>query len=292
MYSSFTFSHSLKAKPIIGVEVRVVWDEFKFYNGGAGGTYAAYTIGSNRRGPGGYFGDQMTNTRGQFLFSLWDGDRKVKNKGETVIKKSSRLTWPLDMDRCKRNCQDCGMSHLGGVKKAGYSTGTQCKIQYPHYTGGNGYTIKLTRTEERRTINTADYGGMPKSHEDFGETDRNVTGSSWKVEAINDNGEKFQVGEMLFEEATAVVRLGSFDEMLGCRKCDDIYHRDTRYGPKITYEDGTVETPISVRASAKSTSTCKMYRISGSKADSSIVFESGPDTENAWTELGKSLPVW
>ena len=119
MYSSFTFSHSLKEKPIIAIEVRVVWDKFVFY-GGAGGTYAAYTIKSNNNGPGGYFGDQMTTKRGQFLFSLWDGDRKLKtSNGMAEIKKSSKLTWPLNLDRCKRNCQDCGMSHLGDVKKAG-----------------------------------------------------------------------------------------------------------------------------------------------------------------------------
>ena len=115
MYSSFTFPHSLKTKPIIAVEVRVVWDKFIFY-GGAGGTYAAYTIGTANGGPGGYFGDQMTPSRGQFLFSLWDGDRKLWAK---EVKKSDKLTWPLNMDRCKRNCQDCGVSHLKDVKKAG-----------------------------------------------------------------------------------------------------------------------------------------------------------------------------
>ena len=25
-------------------------------------------------------------------------------------------------------------------------------------------------------------------------------------------------------------RLGTFDEMLGCTKCDAVYHKDTRYG--------------------------------------------------------------
>ena len=296
MYTSFTFSRSLKVEPIIGVEVRVVWNKFVFFNDGKGGTYAAYTIGSNNKGPGGYFGDQMTNKRGQFLFSLWDGDRKEKSKkstyGKQKIKKSSRLAWPLNIDRCKRNCQDCGIPGMEGVKKEGLSTGTQCKIQYPKYTDGHGYTIKLMRTEKRKTINTADYGGMPKAHEAIGETDREVTGSVWKMIAINyDNKQEFEVGEILLEGATALDRLKSFDEMLGCRKCEDVYHKDTRYGPKITYEDGTEETPKSVSGLTKK-GKCKEYSISGSKEDSSIIFESGPGTEKRWRKLGKKVTIW
>ena len=149
------------------------------------------------------------------------------------------------------------------------------------------------RTQKQITINTADHGGMPKSHEKLGEVDRDVTGSSWKVVAINyDTKEEYEVGEMLLEGATALNRLGSFDEMLGCRKCQDVYHKDTRYGPKITYEDGSEETPLSISGSTKSSSICKEYRISGSKEESSVVFESGPGTENRWEELGKKQKIW
>lgn len=30
--------------------------------------------------------------------------------------------------------------------------------------------------------------------------------------------------------------LKMFDEMLGCNKCDDVYHRNTRLGPFLLYE--------------------------------------------------------
>ena len=302
MYIYFKFSHSLKNKPIIAIETSVVWNKFEFHTGGSdasGGTFAAYQISSNNGGPGGYFGDQMRpKFKGTFRFSLWDGDRKVRVNGKSEIKKSSKLAWPLNMDRCKRNCQDCNMPHQKHLKKARYSTGTQCEIEYPKYTGGNGYTIKLMRIKEKMTINTADYGGMPKSHKmGLGENDREVTGSSWKMIAINfDTKKEYEVGEILLEGATSLVRLNSFDEMLYCkRRCVDrsIYHKDTRYGPKITYEDGTMETPISVKGrTARKSESCKVYRISGSKNSSSIVFESGPGTKNAWQENGKTLKIW
>ena len=64
---------------------------------------------------------------GQFIFSIWDGDRTFRDKdGDKQIKKSSKLAWPIDMKNCKRNCQDCGMAALKEIGKKGFTTGTKC----------------------------------------------------------------------------------------------------------------------------------------------------------------------
>ena len=39
---------------------------------------------------------------------------------------------------------------------------------------GDQFKITLHRTNKRMTINTKDYGGMPKAHASFGEVDRKV----------------------------------------------------------------------------------------------------------------------
>ena len=42
---------------------------------------------------------------------------------------------------------------------------------------GDRHTIKLERVSERETINTKDFGGFNKAHQDhFGEGDRDITG--------------------------------------------------------------------------------------------------------------------
>ena len=72
-----------------------------------------------------------TDFLGQFLFSFWDGDRfKGTGKDKEPIK-SSKLAWPIDLSKCKRNCQDCGIKHLQELKKLGLTTGSQCKVNYP-----------------------------------------------------------------------------------------------------------------------------------------------------------------
>ena len=68
---------------------------------------------------------------GQFIFSLWDGDRFVGSGSNKQPIKSSRLAWPIDLTNCKRNCQDCGIQHLKPLKELGLTTGTKCIVKYP-----------------------------------------------------------------------------------------------------------------------------------------------------------------
>jgi len=64
------------------------------------------------------------NSIGQFIFSFWDGDRFVGSGASKEPVKASQLAWPVDLGRCKRNCQDCSLKHLRSLKKKGLTTGT------------------------------------------------------------------------------------------------------------------------------------------------------------------------
>ena len=109
-------------------------------------------------------------------------------------------------------------------------------------------------------------------------------GSLWEVSAtvLNgiEQGKQISVGKIFFQsEEIGFHRLGTFDEMLGCNKCNAIYHKDTRSNLSVGSEDQTTRKPVEMHGSTKyDKSTCKAYHISGSKLDSSISFESGPLT--------------
>ena len=114
-------------------------------------------------------------------------------------------------------------------------------------------------------------------------------GSVWEVKVIvvkgESQGSEIPIGTIMFEsEEIGFYRLGTFDEMIGCNKCNAIYHKDTRYGPKIGRDDGSIREPTKMYGKTKyDQSSCKKYFISGSKEDLSISFESGPLTEGETT---------
>lgn len=68
---------------------------------------------------------------GQFIFSIWDEDRWSGSGENKKPKASKKLTWPLYMRNCRRNCQDCGMQHLKPWQQKGLTTGTKCIMSYP-----------------------------------------------------------------------------------------------------------------------------------------------------------------
>ena len=111
------------------------------------------------------------------------------------------------------------------------------------------------------------------------------SGSVWKVSVTikkgSGKGSIIPIGTLLFEsDEVGFYRLGTFDEMLGCNKCNAIYHKDTRYGPMVGADDNTTRTPVKMYGSTKYyASTCKQYHITGSKSKKSITFESGPLTQ-------------
>jgi len=281
------------------MSVEIQWDDLEFapYNKQKkGGVYAAYTL-AQKDGAKGYLGVQITGTdeRKKFLFSIWDGDRWEIHKGHKRPKPSSKLVWPMNMKICHRNCQDCALPDLRPWKKKGLTTGTQCYAKYPAMKKGDRFGITLEQTEKRLTINTKKFGGMPKGHAQFGEKDRNITGSVWSVNVeIVKTKEKIEVGKIMFEgDGRGMNHMGTFDEMIGCNGCNMIQHKDTRYGPIIYDDDGGTRTPIKMEGLTKQKNTiCKRYHISGSKSHRSISFEGGPLTSKSFHKDDKYHKIW
>jgi len=294
MYARMTFSPSVTAKPFTSFEVTVEWNDLQ-YNpksnpGQNGGVYIAYTTGI-RGGPGGYFGIQLTANEGQFLFSLWDEGRFIGSGHDKKPKIASYLSWPLDLKSCKRHCLDCALPDLRPWKAQGFTTGTKCNYPYKDMKVGDKFRITFTQRVSQGTINTADYGGMPKAHkEKLNEQDKIVRGGIWDVVAFDlQRHKEIKVGSMMVEgDGSGFNKLGTFDEMLGCTKCNAVYHKDTRYGPVL---DGARH-PMRMEGLSKAgSSTCKMYKITGNKADESITFEGGPLTRGELNPDGYT-PVW
>ena len=101
------------------------------------------------------------------------------------------------------------------------------------------------------------------------------------------------IGEMLLESPFPYMdRLGTFDEMLGCNKCNAIHHKDTRFGPIVGSEDGSLRFPKRIDGVTKSDeSTCQDYDITGWNGDLSIAFEGGPLVKNVFTHT-KYQKIW
>lgn len=295
MYGEFVFSPSLDKKPATDVSVSVIWEDIVQapWRSNAGGVYAAWTFGV-KDGPAGYMGAQIKPHSGQFIFSIWDGNRWNGRGHSKTPKASNQLVWPLDTTFCKRNCQDCALAELREWKRQGLTTGTKCLPLYPQMKTGGRFDIRLRRTRKRLTINTRDYGGMPAAHAKFGEKDREITGAEWVVEATDvQSGKTLKIGRLLFEGSGAgLKRLKMFDEMLGCNHCNDMYHRDTRYGPILADEDGAQRKPQAVKVRLMKGSSCKQYRATGKKEDGSVTFEGGPGAVANFPGDGTQHSLW
>lgn len=295
-YGSFDFRPSVEAKHFFNVSATIRIDEFEANpngggsRGGKGGLYVAYTLG-HHEGPGGYFGIQISHKGGQFLFSLWD-------KG--------KWTWPMS-ERCKRNCNDCGKNNRPEWWTPGSTTGTQCKRKSKPKIGDR-YEVRLEMIEQKVTVNTAEYlettaAGVAKNALGTITGDMDITGSVWKATAKNLDDrteEEFEFGKMLIQgEGKGMVRLGTFDEMLGCVGCNNIQHKDTRYGPTITdrNDDGTTSERELMgvagrsKASERTENVCSKVRLSGSAKDKSSSYEAGPFTETNVFD-GESKTLW
>lgn len=302
MYGEFEFDPPLKEKGSVDMSMSVIWEAWNSapWRGTKGGVYAAWvfkTVKNGVKGPGGYFGAQLKHKSG-FIFSVWDGNRFEGGGHHKKFIKSNQLVWPLSTKYCKRNCQDCGLADLRKFKQAGFTTGTKCTLEYLPMNKLGRFDLRIQRIAESMTINTANYGGMPKGHQMIGERDRTVTGSRWRVTATDaQTHEEIEVADLLFEGGAEISRITTFDEMLGCNKCNDAYHRDTRLGPFLHDKEGNnlvVRKPIWAKRSHSGPTSCKKYRATGSKADASITFEGGPGAEPNFDLEGshKSKPLW
>jgi len=298
MYGKMSFSPSLSKKPLTSMEVDVEWNDLRFNPISnpkkQGGVYISYTTGLEN-GVGGYLGVQINARGGQFLFSFWDNDRFSGSGHNLVPKKASQLVWPVDHTLCKRNCQDCGLPSLEKFIKTGLTTGTQCIFQSKDIKVGDKFKVVLKQIKKVATIHTTFHGGMSKALKEAGERNRVIRGGLWEVKIQDIKRKKWiSVGTMIMEgDGSGMDRLGTFDEMIGCRKCNAVHHKDTRYGPKITAADRSIRYPTKMEGKTRSAdSTCKNYSIKGSKADMSISFESGPFVKDIFPYNGRYQPVW
>jgi len=284
MYTEYDFDPPMSTKGSIDISMSVIWEDWTSapWRGNKGGVYAAWpfkTVKNGKKGPMGYFGAQLKGKSG-LIFSVWDGNRFEGDGHDKKFLKSDQLVWPLSSQHCKRNCQDCGLADLRKFKDAGFTTGTKCWVDYLPMNNQGRFDLRIQRINASHTINTAQYGGMPQGHNMVGETDRTVTGSRWRVTATNaQTNEEIEVADLLFEGGEEINRITTFDEMLGCNKCNDQYHRNTRLGPFLHDAGGTVRKPISATRKIHGPTTCKKYRATGSKTDSSVIFEGGPGVE-------------
>jgi len=279
MYADFTWSPSLDEEPTTNVSMSVLWQDFVRapWRSDRGGVYAAWVFktGTGSQAPAGYFGAQIKRDSG-FIFSVWDGNRK-EGGGHGVPVPSDKLAWPLDTTHCERNCQDCGLEALRPLKERGLTTGTKCWVSHPGMSSLGRFDLRMERLEETYTINTGNYGGMGEGHNEIGEYDRDVTGSVWRVLAADaQTGMIIEVGRLLFEGGPSIVRLTTFDEMLGCNKCNDQYHMDTRYGPFLHDRLESTQAPIQCSVTAVSGSSCRLLKSAGNASASSVTFEGGP----------------
>jgi len=154
---------------------------------------------------------------------------------------------------------------------------------------GGRLTLRMYMTKEETTVNTKDYGGMPKSHGKFGEYDKIITGSEWEVSVTDAQGTKHLIGRLLFQGMKGgLIHIDTFNEMLGCNKCNDQYHRNVRYGPFIN-DGGSIRKPLTATARYRTDSSCKKTRITGNKADYSTTFEGGPGVPRF---TSKTVRLW
>jgi hypothetical protein len=140
------------------------------------------------------------------LFSLWDaGDYGNANwlPALPLIGETDAVANPGTAS-CKRNCNDCAV-HQGSVADDG-STGTQCKVYIPAYSGQH-LRVRMRRVGVAQTM--VAYG-------------QSWLGDTWEV-SIQDvgTGELWLVGRQLLAGVSEGIRsISAFHELIGCTPCD------------------------------------------------------------------------
>lgn len=125
------------------------------------------------------------------------------------------------------------------------------------------------------------------------------TGGIWcvkvKIKKGADAGQTITVGCIMIEsDGRGMNRLGTFDEMLGCVKCNAIQHKNTRIGLRVLSPDKSIRRPTEIKGATRaSQSTCKRYRVAANRRNGRrISFESGPLTDNIFPEVDTKTVIW
>jgi len=286
MYHSFEFSPSFSGATDVSGDV--VWDDLEGLRAhGSNGLFNAWTIGFvGNSMPSGYMGPQATGAGDpnveQVLFSLWDGG----TFGNPDWKPALPLLPECDAEAnpgqacCKRNCQDCAV-HVGPVADDG-STGTQCRVYIPAYTGQRLRTRVHRVTQATRM---SAYG-------------RDWVGDEYEV-SIQDvtTGQSWIVGRQLIAGGLGgLSRIGAFYEHIGCTACDAFTAKATRAGPWVAEPNGVrLMSARSRNVRARPEFTCHKHVV-GSDAVGTSFFQSGPTVPDAagdgtWDRLLYTCPV-
>ena len=198
-------------------------------------------------GPGGYFGAQIkgkTTNEDMLLFSIWD------------TKDGNYMVWPTH-ENCKRNCNDCGAAHSGGM-------GVKCNFDIA-MDEGDRYTMRIHRTDEQGT-----YTAEAETY----------TGPVWQVTAVTEGGDdEIIVGEILFQDLDAdkgLSKFNGFHEHIGCTRCASFYAKVGRKDPVVQAPATTALVGVSGKHTCADCS-CDLYNIT--RQGDSIFFETGPGTE-------------
>jgi len=220
---------------------------------GGSGIFASFPLhwyGDNV--PSGYFGPQATGhgdpSKEQVLFSLWDGGRGT-DAWQPAIPRSCG---------CERNCNDCGDLD---------STGTQCKVFIPAYSGQRlRLRLRQTATDVVETFAGAHW-----------------LGDEWEVTIVDiGTSEEWLVGRQLLTntQRNGVKDIQTFNEHIGCTPCGSFDALEQRSGPWVLKPDGTRLVKMSSKYSCEDC-TCKDHIVTAVNGTSpSWSFVSGHNAGN------------
>lgn len=252
MYAQPQFDPPLSKVAAYDIVAEVKWVDLEGMRAfGKNGIFAAFEVrwqGANV--PHGYFGPQATGggdpKQEQVLFSLWDGALGTAD-WQPAIPRSPE---------CKRNCNDCRDEE---------STGTQCKVHIPAYTGQSlQLRLRQTATDVVETYNGTRWKG-----------------DEWEV-TISDLGtrQEWLVGRQLLSNAAGngLKSIQAFDEHIGCTPCGSFDVLEQRSGPWVLKPEGTKLTGVSSKYSCDDC-TCKDHVVAAVEGKRPTwSFASGPKT--------------
>jgi len=259
LYASFVFEPSLATSHAFDLAAEVAWNDLESLRAwGRNGIYQAFMLHWDGSAPSGYMGPQATGAgnpqKEQVLFSLWD-----RHPGLS----SWQPALPMHKN-CLRNCNDCSV-HDGLFAPDG-STGTQCKIFIPAYTG-QLLRIRAWRSAEGVTKDA--YGAS-------------FTGDVWKVR-IEDRGtgQSWIVGKQLLAGVTnrGLRAVTTFNEHIGCTPCGAFDESVTVHGPWVLSPSGTrLMEATSTYSRDPTTYTCHLHNVTAGSSPGALIMNAGPAT--------------
>ncbi len=279
LYLEYNIQPSLDVEPATDISVEHLYtstQQLKAY--GKNGIFASQPI-HTADGPSGYFGSQVTPSKGTLLFSLWDAQLDKHPNSSTLARCDSGVagpnrTWCLHKHsfplspNCHRHCLDCGL-HPGWHN----TSGTQCSVTLDDgIADGESFKFRLYRAAAYGSTLTppvADGCGL------------SYTGSIWQLDAVrfDPSGAEvktYTVGKVFLEETHGgIVRFSAFHEHIGCTPCDAFFESEVRRGPWINAPSKRTVTSVGFSAPD---AECRLFNVSLLPDKISAQISTGPGT--------------